>query len=265
MKLVGNVAVVTGASQGIGYAIADYLMALGADVAICAPAENEVTAAARELEAANPGRRALAVAADVTNAADIDRLFDAVEQELGALSIVVNNAGASTLDRIVDLPEDDWDRIVDINLKGTFLGTKAAIRRMAASGTAGAIVNIGSIEVYGTTGGNAHYTASKAGILKFSQVAAAEAGAHGIRVNSVSPGIVMTPLTKANITPASEAAWRRTLAVDRFGEPADIAKAVAFLSSDHASWITGVDLLVDGGSHLRGVPDFVELLLSTYP
>lgn len=262
MELVGNVAVVTGGSKGIGYSVADHLMAQGADVVISGRTENDLKAAAAALTDAHDGRRAIGVVADAGKAADVDNLFETAEAEFGPVAIVVNNAGNSTLDLITNLSEEDWDAVVDTHLKGAFLGTRAAIRRMKASGTAGVIVNVGSVETAGTTRGNAHYTAAKAGVGKFTEVAALEAGRHGIRVNTVSPGVIATPMSAEVTTPEFEAAWHRTFAIDRMGEPADIAKAVVFLASDYASWITGIDILVDGGTHLRGLPDYVDHLLA---
>jgi NAD(P)-dependent dehydrogenase (short-subunit alcohol dehydrogenase family) len=261
MELIGTTAIVTGASKGIGYTVADYLMAHGADVAITSRNQTELDAAAASLTAAHEGRRALAIVADVSKSADIERLFDTAEAELGPLTIVVNNAGNSTLDTITNLPEADWDAVIATHLKGTFLGTKAAITRMKASGTAGVVINTGSVETYGTTRGNAHYSAAKAGIDKFTEVAALEAGRFGIRVNTIAPGAIATSIGEGVVTADFDAAWHRSFAIDRMGAPADIAKAVVFLASDYASWITGINLLVDGGTHLRGLPDYVDYLL----
>lgn len=263
MELVGTTALVTGGSRGIGRTVANYLMRHGADVAITAREEDEITAAAAALTTAHPDRRALPIVADAGLAADVERTFDVLEAELGPVAIVVNNAGFSTLDTIVRLPEDDWDAVVDTNLKGTFLSTKAAITRMTVSGTAGVIVNISSVETWATTGGNAHYSAAKAGVNKFTEVAALEAGRHGIRVNTVSPGAIPTGGSGIQVPRAFQEAWLRTFAIAgaEIGQPDDIAKAVVFLASDYARWITGVNLLVDGGSALRGLPDYVHHLL----
>jgi 3-oxoacyl-[acyl-carrier protein] reductase len=265
MRLIPGSAVVTGSTKGIGYAIANRLLARGADVAICGRAEADVRRAAAELQAAHPGRRVLAVAADVTRAADIERLLTETEAALGPISILVNNAGGGGVAPIAEMTEDEWNAVVALNLTSVFLGTRGAIRRMRASGTAGSIINISSVETYGTTTGNAHYTASKAGVAKFTQVAALEAGRLGIRVNTVSPGVIRTPLTEAVLTPAFEAEWRKTFAIDRFGMPNDVADAVVFLASEQASWVTGTDLLVDGGTHLRGLPDFLEQFTAVAP
>lgn len=258
MQLVGDTAIVTGGSKGIGFAVADYLMSHGADVVISSRTRDEVQAAAATLASTHPGRRALAVVADVAVAADVERMFDTAETDLGPVAAVVNAAGNYNLGEIVDLAEEDWNGILATHLTGSFLSTGEAIRRMRASGTAGAVINIGAVDVYGTTRGTAHYAAAKAGILKFTQVAALEAGRYGIRVNSVSPGVV--PADGA-LPPALAQAFHRSFAIDRMGEPADVAKAVIFLASDYAGWITGIDLLVDGGTHLRGLPDYVDYLL----
>lgn len=261
MQLAGNIAIVTGGSKGIGLAVADYLLTHGADVVITSRTSQEVTAAAAGLAARHPDRRVLAVVADVAVAADVDRMFEAAETELGPVAVVANVAGNYSLGEIADLSEEDWNAVLATHLTGTFLSTRAAIRRMRAAGTAGAIVNIGAVDVYGTTRGNAHYAAAKAGVLKFTEAAALEAGRYGIRVNSVSPGVVPPTSGDGVLPEALTEAFHRSFAIDRMGEPSDIAKAVVFLASDYAGWITGTDLLVDGGTHLRGLPDYADHLL----
>ncbi|WP_446041878.1 SDR family NAD(P)-dependent oxidoreductase [Streptomyces sp. SID1121] len=260
MELVGQTAIVTGASKGIGYEVAAYLMLHGADVVITARGEEELRTAAQQLSNTY-GRRAAYVVCDVSDSASVTRLFERASAELGDISILVNNAGNSTLDTIDNLSEADWDSVLGTHLKGTFLCTRAAINHMKSRGIHGVIINTSSIESVATTRGNAHYSAAKAGIDKFTEVAALEAGRHGIRVNGVAPGVIVTPMTNEVTTAEFQQAWRQTFSVDRFGEPADIAKAVTFLASDYASWITGVTLLVDGGTHLRGLPDYADHLL----
>lgn len=259
MQLAGHTAVVTGGSKGIGYAVADYLMRHGADVVISSRTRQEVEAAAADLTARHTGRRALPVVADVAVAADVELMFDAAETELGPVAVVANVAGNYSLGEIADLSEADWNAVLATHLNGTFLCTRGAIRRMRASGTAGSVINIGAVDVYGTTRGNAHYAAAKAGVLKFTQVAALEAGRYGIRVNSVSPGVV--PPAEDPLPDGLLQAFHRSFAIDRMGTPSDVAKAVVFLASDYAGWITGTDLLVDGGTHLRGLPDYADHLL----
>ncbi|WAP52457.1 SDR family NAD(P)-dependent oxidoreductase [Arthrobacter sp. ATA002] len=261
MQLAGNTAIITGGSKGIGYAVAGYLMSHGADVVITSRTVAEVQEAAAKLSAAHPGRRALPVVADTAVAADVERMYATAEEKLGPVAVAANVAGNYSLGEIADLSEADWNAVLATHLTGTFLSTREAIRRMRTSGTAGAIVNIGAVDVYGTTRGNAHYAAAKAGILKFTEAAALEAGRYGIRVNSVSPGVVPPAPGDGVLPDTLTKAFHRTFAVDRMGEPSDIGKAVVFLASDYASWITGVDLLVDGGTHLRGLPDYADHLL----
>jgi 3-oxoacyl-[acyl-carrier protein] reductase len=260
MELVGKTAIVTGASKGIGYEVAAYLMRHGADVVITARGETELTKAAQELTEAHD-TKAIPVVCDVSDAASVANLFERATAELGEIAIVVNNAGNSTLETIDSLPEEDWDSVIATHLKGTFLCTKAAINHMKAHDIKGAVINTSSVEVQGTTRGNAHYSAAKAGIEKFTEVAALEAGRYGIRVNGIAPGVILTPMTNEVTTPEFQQAWRNTFSVDRFGVPEDIAKAVIFLASDYAAWITGITILVDGGTHLRGLPDYVDYLL----
>ncbi|WP_433502916.1 SDR family NAD(P)-dependent oxidoreductase [Pseudonocardia halophobica] len=263
MELVSTTAIVTGGSKGIGYGVADLLMSHGANVVISSRKQHEVEAAARTLTEAHTadGTRAVGVAGDVGSSADVARLFATAVEEFGPVGIVVNNAGNSTLDLITDLPEEDFDSVIRTHLKGTFLGTKAALNHMKETGTRGAIVNIGSVETFATTRGNAHYSAAKAGIDKLTEVAALEGGRLGIRVNTVGPGAVQTPMGEEVSTPEFTAAWLRSFSVDRYGRPDDIAKAVVFLASDYAEWITGINLLVDGGTHLCGLPDYADHLL----
>lgn len=259
MQLVGHTAIVTGGSRGIGYAVAGYLMRHGADVVISSRTRQEVDAAAAALAAGHPGRRALPVVADAAAAADVELMFNTAETELGPVAVVANVAGNYSLGTVTDLSEDDWNAVLATHLNGTFLCTREAIRRMRASGTAGSIINIGAVDVYGTTRGTAHYAAAKAGVLKFTQVAALEAGRYGIRINSVSPGVV--PPAEDALPAALVQAFHGSFAIDRMGKPDDVAKAVVFLASDYAGWITGTDLLVDGGTHLRGLPDYADHLL----
>lgn len=157
MKLIGKSAVVTGSTKGIGYGIADLLLAHGANVAISGRDLDVVARAAGDLAAKHPGRTALPVVADVTSAEAVESLLDKAEAEFGPLAIMVNNAGGGGLGLITDLSEDDWNAVLAQNLTSVFYGTRAAIQRMRASNTPGAIINIGSVETYGTTGGNAHY------------------------------------------------------------------------------------------------------------
>lgn len=195
----------------------------------------------------------------------IARLFVRATAELGDVSILVNDAGNSTLDTIDNLPEADWDSVIDTHLKGTFLYAKAAINHMKARGVNGVIVNTSSVEAVASTRGNAHYSAAKAGIDKFTEVAALEAGRHGIRANGVAPGIIDTPMTNGAATPNSGRRGGGPSASTVSASPPTSPRRWSPLASDYASWITGVTLPVDGGTRLRGLPDYAGQLLSGTP
>ncbi|WP_141332945.1 SDR family NAD(P)-dependent oxidoreductase [Myxococcus sp. AB025B] len=259
MKLISNSAIVTGAAQGIGKGIAERLMREGTNVLLFGRTRSSLDATADELNRVLEGRaRAVPFAGDVTQAKDVARGIELAERELGLPGILVNNAGTVTMSLLVDMEEDAFDQVMTVNLKGPFLFMKAFARALLQAKKPGAVVNISSLAQLGMTEGMAHYCASKAGLAHLSRVAALELGGHGIRVNVVAPGVILTPLVEnAGFVERMRGEFlARTPLGKPSGLPADVASAVAYLCSEDSSWITGETLSVDGGNHLRGMQNY---------
>ncbi len=246
IDLTGKVALVTGGSRGIGQGIAATLHGAGAKVAILA----RDGARAREAAAAL-GSTAHGYACDVARAPDVESAVAAVERDLGPLDIVVNNAGVTRDNLLFRIGEDDWDTVLDTNLKGTFLVTKYAARGMIKRRW-GRIVNITSIVGLAGNKGQANYTASKAGLVGFTRSVAKELASRNVLVNAVAPGYIDTELTRTIISEQAKQALQAAIPLGRLGQAGDIAGAVLFLASDLASYITGQVLVVDGGMLTSG-------------
>jgi len=242
--LESKVALVTGASKGVGKGIALELARAGANVAVNYNADSAgAEATVREIHGI--GREALAIQANVAVAADVDRMFAQLVQKFPRLDILVNNAGVQTWKPLLDLTEAEWDRTIDINLKGCFLCTQRAARHMRERG-GGRIVNIGSGCNKIAFPNLVDYTASKGGIEMFTKSAAVELGKHRITVNCVAPGAIEIERTKLEAGDYA-GTWAKLTPLGRVGEPVDVGRAVAFLASDAAEFITGQTLWVDGG------------------
>lgn len=242
--LKGEIALVTGASRGIGAAIADELASLGARVVGTATSQAGAEAIHARLAASGGAGRLL----NVTESASVDTLVDEVSKEFGAISILVNNAGITRDNLLMRMKEEDWQAILDTNLSSVFRTSKAVMRGMMKA-RKGRIINIAS--VIGVTGnaGQANYAAAKAGIIAFSKSLAKEIGSRGVTVNVVAPGFIQTDMTK-DLPEASREALVGQIALGRLGEPADIARAVAFLAGPSAAYITGETLHVNGGMYM---------------
>lgn len=250
LPLIGKCALVTGASKGVGRGIALELARQGADVAVnynSDAAGAEATAA--EIRAL--GRRAPVVQADVSNSAQVEAMFERVLGEFGRLDILVNNAGIQTWKPLLELTEEEWDRVLDVNLKGCFLCTQRAARRMKEGG-GGVIINIGSGCNKWPFPNLVNYTASKGGIEQFTKVAAVELGPYRIRVNCVAPGAIEIERTRQEAGDYA-GTWSRLTPLRRIGLPSDVGAAVAFLCEDRAEFITGQTIWVDGGLFTRPV------------
>ncbi|PPT98595.1 3-oxoacyl-ACP reductase FabG [Xanthomonas arboricola] len=242
--LQGEIALVTGASRGIGAAIADTLAAQGATVIGTATSASGAAAIGARLAAQGGHGREL----NVTDAAAVDGLIDAIGKEFGAISILVNNAGITRDNLLMRMKDDDWQAIIDTNLTSVFRTSKAVMRGMMKA-RKGRIVNIAS--VVGVTGnpGQTNYAAAKAGIIAFSKSLAKEIGSRGVTVNVVAPGFIDTDMTKA-LPDEARTALLQQIALGHLGQPEDIANAVAFLAGPSAGYITGETLHVNGGMYM---------------
>jgi NAD(P)-dependent dehydrogenase (short-subunit alcohol dehydrogenase family) len=246
--LLGRAAVVTGASKGIGKGIALALARVGCDVAVNYHGDEAgARATAGEIEAL--GRRAMVVGGHVGRAADVDAMLAQAVAAFGRVHIWVNNAGVQTWCSLLDLEESEWDRVINTNLKGTFLCTQRAARHMKQQG-GGRIINIGSGCNKIPFPNLVNYTASKGGIEMFTRVSAVELGPYGITVNCVAPGAIEIERTKQE-TGDYAATWSKLTPVGRIGNPADIGRTVVFLAGDQADFITGQTIWVDGGLFTR--------------
>jgi 3-oxoacyl-[acyl-carrier protein] reductase len=240
IDLSGRVALVTGSTRGIGREIAATLASAGARVAVVG------RDAARAQEAASAiGAGACGFGADIANTADVARVIDEVEQAFGSLDILVNNAGVTRDNLLLRIKDEDWDAVLDTNLRGAFAAIRAATRGMMKRRW-GRIINIAS--VVGITGnkGQANYAASKAGLIGLTKSVAKELASRNILANAIAPGFIETDMTAA-MTPEARQELGAQIPLGRLGAPADIAGLVAFLASEHAAYITGQVFVVDGG------------------
>ena len=244
MSLEGKVAVVTGASRGIGRAIAQVLAQRGADVVCGDRLEEQARTTAAEIATAT-GRRTSGCLVDVADAQSAKGFIECALERMGRVDILVNNAGITRDNLIMRIGEEDWDAVIDVNLKGAFNCCKAVVRPMMKQ-RYGRIVNITSVVGLAGNAGQANYAASKAGLIGLTKSLAKELGSRNITVNAVAPGFVTTALTENLPQELKDGAIKNT-PLGRFGAPQDIANAVAFFASDEASFITGQVLSVDGG------------------
>ena len=243
-ELKGEIALVTGASRGIGAAIADELAARGATVVGTATSEAGAKAIGERLAAQGGHGRVL----DVTAPGAIEALVEAIGKDVGAISILVNNAGITRDNLLMRMKDEDWQAILDTNLTSVYRASKAVMRGMMKA-RRGRIINIAS--VVGVTGnaGQANYAAAKAGVIAFSKSLAKEIGSRGVTVNVVAPGFIATDMTR-DLPDDVKASLEQQIALGRLGQPSDIARAVAFLAGPDAGYITGETLHINGGMYM---------------
>ncbi|KAB8144540.1 3-oxoacyl-[acyl-carrier-protein] reductase [Chloroflexia bacterium SDU3-3] len=244
ISLQNKVAIVTGGSRGIGRAIALALAGAGATVVVNYKSNADAAQEVVDAIAAASGT-ALAVQADVSTAEGVDALFKATLEQFGRLDILVNNAGITRDTLLLRMKEDDFDAVIDTNLRGVFLCTKAALRPMTKA-KGGRIINITSVVGLMGNAGQANYAAAKAGLIGFTKSVAREMASRAITVNAVAPGYIATELTGV-LSDQVKAEIMAGIPLARLGQPEDVAALVCFLASDAASYITGQTLAVDGG------------------
>ena len=249
LDLSGRTAIVTGASSGIGAGIARRFGEAGANV-VCHYNSNRESAERVAEAIRSAGGKALSCQADVSSGKGATDLVAQAISHFGGADILVNNAGQQPVQMLADMGEGDWNAMMASNVAGPFLAVRAFVEQASKAGKPGSVVNIASIEGHNPAPGHGHYATSKAALLMFTKAAALEFGAFGIRVNSISPGLIHRDGIEEG-WPEGVSRWEAAAALQRLGRPDDIADAALFLASDAARWITGADLVVDGGVSAR--------------
>ena len=247
MSMHGKVAIVTGGNTGIGKAVVLALAERGANVVIDYVSNPDATADL-EKQVAALGEQAIGVDADVSNVAELQRLIDKAVEAFGRLDVMVNNAGIETRTSILDTTENQYDRVIDINLKSAFFGTQLAAKQMIKQGGGGRIINMTSVHEDWPMPGNTPYCLSKGGMRMLTRTAGVELGPHGISVLGVGPGAVATPINLQTMNdPAELARLNAAIPLGRMARPEEIATAVGFLAGDGASYLTATTIFADGG------------------
>ncbi len=247
MTMQGKVAIVTGGNSGIGKSIVLELARQGANIVIDYVAHPEATEDL-EKQVAALGDQTIGVDADVSKVADLQALIDAAVARFGRVDIMINNAGVETRTSVLDTTEEQYDRVLDINLKSAFFGTQIAARQMIAQGGGGVVITISSVHEDWPMPGNTAYCLSKGGSRMLTRTAGQELGPHGIRMVNVGPGAVATPINTSTMAdPAKMKTLDAAIPLGRMAQPAEIATVVAFLASDGGAYINGTTVFVDGG------------------
>jgi NAD(P)-dependent dehydrogenase (short-subunit alcohol dehydrogenase family) len=247
-SLTDEVAVVTGGRRGIGKTIALAFAEAGAHVAVCDLVADDGGLQSVVEEVQKLGRRSLAIRADTSQKADVENMVQKVMDEFGRVDILVNNAGILIRSPLLDLPEDAWDKLMSVSLKGCYLCAQAAGRRMVEQ-RGGKIINIASQYSFKVTPGLGLYSIAKAGVVMLTRAFAQELGKHGIRVNAIAPGLVKTEFSRSTwADPEFSKQYNAAMPLGRMAETSDLVGAALFLASDASSYVTGHTILVDGGA-----------------
>ena len=246
MRLKGKVALVTGAAQGIGKSVALLLARNGADIVVSDINLEKAEETAKEIESIGP--KTIAVKVDVANFKDVEQMVEAILKKFGKIDILINNAGITRDKLILRMTEEDWDTVLNVNLKGTFNCMKAVTRHMSKQ-RSGKIVSIASVVGEMGNAGQANYSASKAGVIGLTKTIAKEFAQRGINVNAIAPGYIETPMTEALPEKVKEE-LKRLIPMERLGKPEDVAEAVLFLVSEESNYMTGQVLNVNGGIYM---------------
>jgi 3-oxoacyl-[acyl-carrier protein] reductase len=246
-SLDGRVAIVTGGSRGLGAAVATWLVDRGASVVVSGRDEDRVQRAVKELE--GRGGVALGMAADVGSREDADRLVESARERFGRVDILVNNAGITRDGLLVRMRDDDWDQVLNVNLRGAFLLTRAVTKAMVRQKRGGRVINIASTAGAMGNAGQANYSAAKAGLIGFTKACARELAHWGILVNAVAPGLIETDMTAALSASARDALLAQ-VPLGRIGTTGEVAEVVGFLAGDGAAYITGQVFHVNGGLYM---------------
>jgi NAD(P)-dependent dehydrogenase (short-subunit alcohol dehydrogenase family) len=249
MQFAGKVVLVTGAQQGIGRAMALEFTAVGADVAInWLDDEGAAQRVAAEVRAC--GRRAILVRADVAQIEQVQPMVSAVQEGLGAIDVLINNAGVFPRVPFLEMTERDWDHVLDVNLKGSCFCAQSVAKAMVSAGRQGSVINVASGAALRGSPRGVHYVASKGGILSLTRAMALELAPYRIRVNAIAPGLTDTAQPRYGSSESELADMARSIALGRMAQPEEIARAAVFLASENAGFVTGQTLHVNGGSYL---------------